>query len=119
MLNGHRLKYIRKKKGLTQSELGDILGLDKSTISCYEKELRCPHINTLIELMHIFGVSADYLLGADYFIKTTDNYKNQVFATMTKGEITFIEELRKNKIVYNILFENPRRGAELIKREIG
>ena len=35
MINGKRLKELRKAKGLTQTELGDILGVSKSSICCY------------------------------------------------------------------------------------
>ena len=38
---------------------------------------------------------------------------------MTNEEVTFINELRKDKLVYEILFEDPKRGSELIKKKIG
>ena len=40
MINGSRLKKLRKEKGLTQGQLGEMLGVGKSAICCYEKELR-------------------------------------------------------------------------------
>ena len=30
-----------------------------------------------------------------------------------------IEEIKKNKLVYDILMEDPKRGAELVKKIIG
>ena len=119
MLNGSRLREVRKKKGLTQTELGDLIGVGKSAICCYEKETRNPTLEAVIEMIHVFGVSADYLLGSDYLVKTFDRNNKEVFATMTKEEVTFIEELKKNKLVYDILLEDPKRGADLIKKEIG
>lgn len=38
MLVGSRLKEARKKQNLTQSALGEYLGLSKSAISLYESE---------------------------------------------------------------------------------
>jgi len=38
---------------------------------------------------------------------------------MTREEIIFIEELKKNKLVYDILLYDPKRGADLVKKEIG
>ena len=119
MLNGNRLREVRKKRGLTQTELGELIGVGKSAICCYEKETRNPTLEALIEMIHVFGVSADYLLGADYLIKTCDQDNFEEFATLTKEEITFIEELKKNKLVYDILMQDPKRGAELVKKEIG
>ena len=119
MLNGSRLREVRKAKGLTQEKLGDLIGVGKSAICCYEKETRNPTLEAIIEMMHVFGVSADYLLGADYLIKTLDKDNNGSYVAMTKEEIIFIEELKKNKLVYDILLQDPKRGADLVKKEIG
>ncbi len=119
MLNGNRLREVRKRKGLTQTELGELIGVGKSAICCYENETRNPTLEAVIEMIHVFGVSADYLLGADYLVKISDNPKDEQYVQMTREEIIFIEELKKNKMVYDILLQDPRRGAELIKKEIG
>ena len=119
MLNGSRLREVRKRKGLTQTELGELIGVGKSAICCYEKETRNPTLEAVIEMIHVFGVSADYLLGSDYLVKISNNEKETQFVQMTKEEIIFIDELKKNKMVYDILLQDPRRGAELIKKEIG
>ncbi len=121
MLKGNRLKEARKKKGLTQAELGLLVGVGKSAICCYEKETRNPTIETVMEFMHVLGVSSDYLLGADNLIKVENikQSKNTEYRTLTKEEIMFIDELRKDKLVYEILFDEPKRGAELVKKRIG
>ena len=119
MLNGNRLREVRKKRGLTQTELGELIGVGKSAICCYEKETRNPTLEAVIEMIHVFGVSADYLLGADCLVKTSDADSTIEYALLTKEEIIFIEELKKNKLVYDILMEDPKRGAELVKKEIG
>ena len=119
MLNGSRLREVRKAKGLTQEKLGELIGVGKSAICCYEKETRNPTLEAIIEMIHVFGVSADYLLGADYLIKTIDRDNNESYVAMTREEIVFIEELKKNKMVYDILLQDPKRGADLVKKEIG
>ena len=53
MFKGDRLRALRKQKHLTQTELGEMLGLDKSTICCYEKETRQPPLEN-IKLYMIF-----------------------------------------------------------------
>ena len=119
MLNGNRLREVRKAKGLTQTELGELIGVGKSAICCYEKETRNPTLEAIIEMIHVLGVSADYLLGADYLIKIEEENSFEEYVSLTKEEIVFIEELKKNKLVYDILMEDPKRGAELVKKEIG
>ena len=92
MLKGNRLIEARKRKGLTQSELGNLVGVGKSAICCYEKETRNPTLETIIEFMHVLGVTADYLLGTDNLIKVESN-EVQEYRTMTKEEVMFIDEL--------------------------
>lgn len=118
MINGSRLKKLSEKKGLTQGELGSMLGIGKSAVCCYEKEVRSPSIETVMDLVNIFAVSADYLLGIDKLVEMKFESEKR-YIPMTKEEIKFIEELKKDKMVYEILFEDPKRGADLIKTKIG
>ena len=53
MLNGNRLREVRKAKGLTQTELGELIGVGKSAICCYEKETRNPTLEAVIEMIHV------------------------------------------------------------------
>lgn len=118
MLIGNRLRDARRRKNLTQAELGSLVGVGKSAICCYEKEIRNPTLETIIEFMNILGVSSDYLLGTDNIIKVVDADIPE-YRTMTKEEVMFIDELRKDKLVYEILFEDPKRGSDLVKKRIG
>ena len=118
MINGKRLRELRKAKGLNQTELGEILGVSKSSICCYESGTRNPALETVIDLMHLFGVSADYLLGTDNIIKVVEN-DDISYTSLSKEELLFLEELKKNKFVYDILIDDPKRGAELVKNKIG
>ncbi|MDK2807724.1 MAG: hypothetical protein PWP24_457 [Clostridiales bacterium] len=58
-----RLKQLRQKHKLTQSELADILGLKPTAISNYESQRNEPSFDKLISLSKYFDVSCDYLLG--------------------------------------------------------
>lgn len=58
-----RLKQLRQKYKLTQSELADILGLKPTAISNYESQRNEPSFEKLISLSKYFDVSCDYLLG--------------------------------------------------------
>lgn len=118
MINGARLRKLRKEKGLTQEELGNMLGLGKSAICCYEKELRSPSLETIMDLVNIFAVSSDYLLGIDKLIEVNIG-ENKNYVPITNEEIKFIEGLKKDKMVYDILFQDPKRGADLVKKKIG
>jgi DNA-binding XRE family transcriptional regulator len=57
-----KLKSLRLKHKLTQTELGEKLYVSRSTISNYEKEKFEPNIQTLIEMSKLFNISIDELL---------------------------------------------------------
>ncbi len=118
MIIGSRLRKARKEKGLTQEVLGELIGVGKSAICCYEKEVRNPTLDNIVELIKVLGVTSDYLLGTDKIVDLKTN-KNPRYSTMSNEEVTFINELRKEKLVYEILFDDPKRGADLIKKKIG
>ena len=44
---GEKLKLLRKERGLTQSQVGDAIGQERSTIACYESSKRTPDVVTL------------------------------------------------------------------------
>ena len=60
---GTRLKELRKQNSITQTELGRLLGVEKSTISMYENGKSFPSYDTLIQIATHFNLSTDYLLG--------------------------------------------------------
>lgn len=58
-----KIKELRIKRGLTQTELAQLVGVSKSVISSYENAVHMPPYDILIKFSNIFGVSCDYLLG--------------------------------------------------------
>jgi len=54
---------LRTNAGLTQAQLGNLVGVTKSVISYYELQERSPSPDVLIKLSQIFHVSTDELLG--------------------------------------------------------
>ena len=58
-----RIYELRKRRGLSQKELGDAVGLSHKSISTIESGARSTTIEKLIALARYFGVSTDYLLG--------------------------------------------------------
>lgn len=57
------LKRMRARQNMTQEQLGDILGVTRSTIANYEAGINKPSIKQMQKLAEHFGVSIDYLLG--------------------------------------------------------
>lgn len=61
---GRRLAEIRKSRGLTQTELGEKVGVSKRVIVYYETESSQPPGAMLVDLARALGTSTDELLGA-------------------------------------------------------
>ena len=57
-----KLKYLRKKMGISQLKLAMDLNMNQNSISRYENEEREADYATLIKFADYFGVSIDYLL---------------------------------------------------------
>ncbi len=60
-----RLKELRERIGLTQRDLGKIVGISDTTVSSYETGDSSPSIKVLIKLADYFNVSVDFLIGHD------------------------------------------------------
>ena len=57
-----RLSELRKDKGITQSELAEMLGVSRTTVANYETGNRTPEYDTLARLADIYQVSCDYII---------------------------------------------------------
>ncbi len=60
---GSRIKELRNSMHISQQELADKLGVDRSTIGKYETNTRIPEVKMLIQLAKFFDVTTDFLLG--------------------------------------------------------
>lgn len=58
-----RIRQIRQGKGMTQTDVAKLLGTTQQHYARYENKASDIPANRIIELCHIFNVSADYLLG--------------------------------------------------------
>ena len=58
-----RIKELRLENGMTQTEVGDIIGVKRHSVYTYERGLNYPEVRGLIMLADHFKVSLDYLVG--------------------------------------------------------
>lgn len=59
------LKFAREKRGLSQKEVAENIGVAKSTYSLYESGNREPNVQTIKKIADVLNTSADELLGID------------------------------------------------------
>ncbi len=67
------LAELRKKAGLTQSELAKQLNYSDKAVSKWERGESIPDINILKALADIYGVSVDYLLTEEHIESKTED----------------------------------------------
>lgn len=63
ILIGECIISYRKKRGLTQGELGALLGVSAFAVSKWEREICYPDIFLLPDISDLIGVSIDEMLG--------------------------------------------------------
>lgn len=59
---GRRIKSARQNANLTQDELASMTGLSPTHISCIERGVKPPKLDTFIHIANILDVSSDVLL---------------------------------------------------------
>lgn len=56
---GFRLKQCRERKGITQEQLAELVGLSPGYISSIERSEKFPRIDKLIQILNTLEISAD------------------------------------------------------------
>lgn len=77
-----KLTYLRKQKGLTQSNLAETLNVSRQAISRWEVGTAVPSTDNLKVLSTLYGVPIDYLLNDN----TEDMRKSVVTQTLPKDD---------------------------------
>lgn len=72
MILADKIIENRKKKGWSQEELADKLGVSRQSVSKWEGAQAVPDMKKIVLMSEIFGVSTDYLLRDDIVIADTD-----------------------------------------------
>lgn len=62
MILADKIIAERKKKGWTQEELAEMLGVTRQSVSKWEGAQSAPDLERILKMSKIFGVSTDYLL---------------------------------------------------------
>ena len=88
---GNRLLEIRKKRGLSQANLAELLNSKAPVIGRYEREETTPSVEVALKLAKILGVSLDYLTGnTDLELDQSTLDRIQDISKMSNGDRSFI-----------------------------
>ena len=103
---GLRLKQLREKHNLSQSQVAKRLGITRAAISSYENNISLPSVNVLAVLALLYRVSTDYLL-------RLDNRTAIVLEDLTPRQSAVIQEVM-DTLVTEFKLSNRERS---IKRQ--
>ena len=62
---GENIKKFRKESGLSQQELANLININQSNVSRWEKDISRPDYETLIKLAEVLGVTINDILDVD------------------------------------------------------
>lgn len=105
MTFNERLKELRLKKGVSQLDVANYLGVTKQAYSYYELGKRDPSNEMLYAISDYFGVSLDYLFGLNNTQATDDDIKFALFG----GEKEITDEM----------YEEVKSFAQYVKEKYG
>lgn len=66
MTIGENIRKFRQKQGLTQTDLGVMVGVNCNSISAYERGINIPGVFNLLSIADALNVSLDELVGRKF-----------------------------------------------------
>lgn len=112
---GEMIKYYRKKLGLTQEELGNYVGVQKSAIAKYENgRIENLKRTTIEKLSELFGILPSELLGISATSNVMTNTTNVIGVIPAGTPLEAIEDII-GEIEYPSRFANKEVFALQIK----
>ena len=76
MTLNEKIAYARKKSGLSQVDLADIMEVSRQSVSKWETGEANPEINKLSKLAEVLNVSVDWLLSEDNSVLSDESCNN-------------------------------------------
>ena len=77
-----KLQELRKRKGLTQEELAELLYVSRTAVSKWESGRGLPNIDSLKAIARYFSVSLDELLSGEEILVAAENDRAEIRMTI-------------------------------------
>lgn len=82
---GALIAEARRKKGMTQLELAEKMGVTDKAVSKWERDLSCPDVNSLPQLAEVLGLSIEELLQGKNEKQPADSKVGELLDTILKA----------------------------------
>lgn len=117
---GARLKWARKRKGLSQTQLGDLVNVSHATINRYENGVSEPSIDMIKKLAEVLDVSVEFLIeGVDSIKKHKTIIDNIDISKLglTDEDLEILDMIRSNPDL-TIMFKDLKSAPEQRIRDL-
>ena len=114
-----RLKELRRKNALTQTEFSKLFEIGLATVAMWESSQRRPPAKMLLRIADYFKVSVDYLLGVEH--QSDDILSFPVLAGVRAGFGAHAEEIESGAYqeIPRSILGNRRAGDYMVLRVEG
>ena len=100
---GKNLTALRKKAELTRKQLAEILNITEMAVGSYERGIRTPSLEKILQLAEIFQVSTDDLL------------KNKTAENLSDGFIQCVFSVGNHRAEFNIPADREQHFLNSVK----
>ena len=90
---GQRIKQTREARGLTQEQLAEKIALSASHISVIERGIKAPRLETLVMILNILKVDANFIL-ADVL-----SVSNEITSSLLSNKLSALSDIQQKKIL--------------------
>ena len=112
---GNNIAVLRKKKGITQEELANELGVSAQAVSKWENSSSCPDVSLLTKIADYFGVSVDALLRTqeDDIVDLAEEKEDNVKPDDKKNIVIKIMQQNGKENVIKVPFKFVKLGLNI------
>lgn len=102
------IKFLRKRRRLTQNDLAEALNINRSSINNYENGTTIPPVSTLIDLSDLFHLSMDTLLRINL-----SNFRESQMYVIEHGSDVFVKG-NEIRVLATTVNSSNRENIELV-----
>lgn len=110
----NKIREFRRKMGLTQIELSNILSISQGSLSGYETGRIEPDMDMMIKMSQFFNASLDDLFGIDNVTVQSPSIGDIDFAL--SGEIRDLTDDEKQDVLDYVRFKRAQKARQEAKQ---
>ena len=122
MTIGEKIQVLRKQSGLSQEQLGALVGVSRQAISKWELGESIPDVDNVVQLSNTFGVTTDFLLKNDYGVVDESTAMAAIkrhTEVAEPGLKSVFEQVSKTKLAHVGIASSVIGGAGMIFSQMG